>query len=210
MRVQNEMALNWFCSLTGLSAAKKSLLAKYIEMVESRGQRTNLISHSDLNRIVTKHVVDSWNFCRIALNWQGARILDIGSGAGFPGMVMAILQPDCQFTLLDAKRIKTLFLKEVIDSLALHNVTVLCQRVEQPSCQSSPLFDVATARAVSTLSQLWGWAEPWLEPQGVLICQKGEVEDEISSDLEMESVLMLHSLSDSRLVILRKGERPGF
>lgn len=104
------------------------------------------------------------------------RILDIGSGGGFPGIVCAILQPDSQFVLVDSTRKKTEFLQTVVAQLNLTNVRVLWQRVETmaESLEWQRSFDRSISRAVAPLENLIVWSKPLLKPTGTVEALKGQ------------------------------------
>ncbi len=205
MQGENKTALIHLCASAGLSEEQGAGLRRYVELVERWTSRCNLVSKNDLNRIAAKHVADSWNFTRIPGLVAGAQILDVGSGAGFPGVVLALLRPDVKVTLLDSRRQRTLFLREAVEQLGLANALVLCQRVEELRNSLPDAFELVTARAVAGLEELWQWAQPVLRPGGVLVAQKGLQEEiEPLAGATIESIPMLHTISASRLLLLRK------
>lgn len=207
MQGENKTALHHLCAEAGLSDEQGAGLRRYVELVERWTKRCNLVSKNDLNRIAAKHVADSWNFTRVPGLLAGVRILDVGSGAGFPGVVLAFLRPDVQVTLLDSRRQRTLFLREAVEQLGLANAQVLCQRVEELKNSMPDFFELVTARAVAGLEELWQWAQPLLRPQGVLVTQKGLQEEiEPLAGTTVQSIPMLHTISASRLLLLRKEE----
>lgn len=102
------------------------------------------------------------------------RLIDVGSGGGFPGIVIAILRPDIQVTLLDARKKKAEFLESVAKELQL-NVTVLRGRAEElVLSEHGGAYDLATARAVAPMVRLLPWTLPFLRPGGMLYAVKGE------------------------------------
>ncbi len=205
MQGENKTALIHLCANAGLSEEQGAGLRRYVELVERWTSRCNLVSKNDLNRIAAKHVADSWNFTRIPGLLAGVQVLDVGSGAGFPGVVLALLCPDVRVTLLDSRRQRTLFLREAVEQLGLANAQVLCQRAEELRNSMPEAFDLVTARAVAGLEELWQWAQPVLRPGGVLVAQKGLQEEiEPLAGATVESIPMLHTLSASRLLLLRK------
>ncbi len=104
----------------------------------------------------------------------GASVADVGSGAGLPGLVLAIARPDLRVVLVEPLLRRTVFLNEVIERLELTNVQVERRRAEErsPSAQDRPQF--VTARAVAPLDRLAGWCLPMLDPGGVLLAMKGD------------------------------------
>lgn len=205
MQGENKTALIHLCASAGLSEEQGAGLRRYVELVERWTSRCNLVSKNDLNRIVAKHVADSWNFTRVPGLQAGVRVLDVGSGAGFPGVVLALLRPDVSVTLLDSRRQRTLFLREAVEQLGLANAQVLCQRVEGLQNSMPDFFDLVTARAVAGLEELWQWARPLLRHQGFLVTQKGLQEEiEQLAGATVQWIPMLHTISASRLLLLRK------
>jgi 16S rRNA (guanine527-N7)-methyltransferase len=110
---------------------------------------------------------------------KGPRIIDIGSGAGLPGIPLAMVLPQQEFVLLDSNGKKTRFLLQVVNELGLANVAVVCQRAEQ--YQPEQLFQTVTCRAFSDLATIWRSTRHLLAPTGIILAMKGQVtEDELS------------------------------
>ena len=149
-------------------------IARYVELVESWNQRTNLVSRQDIGRIVSRHVRESLWFIRPEVLGEARPVLDLGSGAGFPGVVMKIAEPGLLLTLLDSRQIKARFLAEVINHLGWDDVQALCERAENlPGRFPGLTFDLVVCRAVAKLSDLWRWAAPLLGPGARLAALKG-------------------------------------
>jgi len=109
-----------------------------------------------------------------------ATVADIGSGAGLPGLVLAIARPDCRVTLVEPLLRRTTYLEEQVASLALDNVEV--HRGRADSLHGSRRFDVVTSRAVSALGTLLDWSMPLVSPDGALVAMKGSsVHEEIET-----------------------------
>ena len=105
---------------------------------------------------------------------------DLGSGAGLPGLVLAIGRPDLTVTLVEPLLRRTTFLDEVVDELGLERVRVVRGRAEE--LHGRERFDVVTARALAPLSRLLGWAMPLVAPRGALLAMKGSsAADEIAA-----------------------------
>ena len=102
---------------------------------------------------------------------QRASVADLGSGAGLPGLVLAIARPDLDVTLVEPLLRRATFLAEAVDALGLSGVAVVRSRAEELDGQRR--FDVVTARAVAPLDRLLGWAMPLVAPDGVLLAMKG-------------------------------------
>ncbi len=162
-----------------LTPQQKRRFERYIDMLEAWSLRTNLVSSKDKTKIARRHIAESLEIARLDLISNKTRLLDLGSGAGFPGVPLSIFYPTVHTTLLDSKRMRTLFLQEVVDELTLHNVSVLCSRAEDVDSLFN--FDYVTARAVARLPLLWDFCQPLLKNDGLLIALKGgEVEGEVA------------------------------
>ena len=111
---------------------------------------------------------------------EGLKVADIGSGAGLPGIPLAIARPDLHITLIEPLLKRSTYLTEVVSELGLENVTVVRGRAEE---QKKALFDVVTSRAVAPLGKLAGWSLPLVKPGGAMIAMKGEsVGEELERD----------------------------
>jgi 16S rRNA (guanine527-N7)-methyltransferase len=108
---------------------------------------------------------------------QDASLCDVGSGAGLPGIPVALARPDVQITLLEPLLRRTTFLEEVVRLLGLSNVTVVRGRAEE-MIGKLPAVDVVTARAVAPLDRLAGWGLPLLRPHGEMAVLKGDTAEE--------------------------------
>ncbi len=207
MFAENQTDLDLFCHRNGLADTEAGALARYIEMLERWSQRTNLISQQDQRRLVRRHIADSFAFASPSIIPAGAAVLDLGSGAGFPGIPLALWRSDLQITLLDAKRMRTLFLREVVEQLHLRNAVIVCDRVEALAKQKC-FFTVVTARAVASVGQLWEWSRPLLQPGGRLVTQKGRGEATgIDPALQIREVEIVDSESNSVILVVQEGGR---
>lgn len=140
-----------------------------------RASPHNLVSRAAMEELEERHVPESAALA--ALLPAGSlqqRLIDVGSGGGFPGIVIAIVRPDIQVTLLDARRKKTEFLRAVVQEIGLP-VTVLRGRAEDlVGSEHGGSYDLVTARAVAPLDRLLPWTLPFLRPGGMLYAVKGE------------------------------------
>ncbi len=209
MLEENKKALKALGKEKNISAEQAEMLFSYVELLEEWSARTNLVSKKDVSKIVSKHIRESMQFCRDEILTLECRIVDVGSGAGFPGIIIAIFYPDSKVSLVESRKMKSLFLQEVKDQLSLHNVTVINDRAEKLK-DWQYYFDVATARAVTSLKMLWSWCSPLLKNDGKLVAQKGgDISNELSAlDSRINVSVIPFQFSDPaldrKLIILQK------
>lgn len=154
----------------GLSATadQQQCLLDYLDMLVKWNRVYNLTAICKPARMVTHHLLDS---LAVLPHVHGARLLDVGSGAGLPGVVLAAVRPDLHCTLLDSNGKKTRFLTQAAIALKLANVEVVHTRVEE--YRPAMLFDSIVSRAFSDLSAFMTVAAPLLAPGGRLLAMKG-------------------------------------
>jgi 16S rRNA (guanine527-N7)-methyltransferase len=146
------------------------LAVRYAELLADAGVRRGLIGPREVPRLWERHVLN----CAVLgeLLPQDASLCDVGSGAGLPGIPVALARPDVRITLLEPLLRRTTFLEEVVKELGLENVTVLRGRAEEMVGKLA--VDVVTARAVAPLDRLAGWGLPLLRPFGEMLALKGD------------------------------------
>jgi 16S rRNA (guanine527-N7)-methyltransferase len=173
-----------------IDATQAAKLIRHLDLVDEWGERMNLTAIRDRAQQVTKHVLDSLS----VVAWlRGRRIADVGTGAGFPGIPLAIVRPDLQFTLLDSTGKKCRFLEHVRDTLELSNVAVIQSRAE--AYKPEARFDCVLARAVGPISDLVRNAGGLVAGSGRLLAMKGRVpEDELAKKLNGWKVVAIHPL----------------
>lgn len=136
--------------------------------------RHNLVSRRSIDQEIDKHIEDSLIVVK-KFDWTGRRVIDIGSGAGFPGLVLALACPQTEFTLVEADLKKSAFLETVIEQLELKHVRVLRKRVEElgrdPDHRDA--YDTGTARALASINILLEYGLPLLKLGGDLLLWKG-------------------------------------
>lgn len=159
-------------SLT-LSEEAVSQFATFIEEIQRWSKIADLLSQTDSETLIRKHILDSLSL----LPWipSGSRVLDLGSGAGFPGLPLAIANPEINLTLIEARRKRANFLKESIRKLGLRNIKAYEGRVEDLSQENDlqAAFDVATTRSTWNISLFLNLASPFLRLNGVAMAMKG-------------------------------------
>jgi 16S rRNA (guanine527-N7)-methyltransferase len=139
-------------------------------------EQINLTAITDPTEAWTRHGLDAFSLVPLLADLPaGARVLDMGSGGGVPGIPLAIARPDLRFTLVDATAKKTAFLVAVADAVGLDNVTVINARAEElTSGDLRRAFDAVTARAVAKIAALLPWTAPFAKAGGRLLFIKGE------------------------------------
>ena len=177
-------------------------LDRYKDLLIEYNKKINLTAIKTEEEIYLKHFYDSLTLVK-AINLEDKlSILDIGTGAGFPGLVLKIFYPNLEVTLLDSNHKKILFLETVIKELNLKNITCINSRAENLSSEYREYFDVATSRAVSELRILCELSIPYLKVGGKLIAMKGNKDEEIK-----ESNKILEKL-DSKIIDIIKFNLP--
>ena len=157
-----------------LSPEAQRAFGLYADQLVAWNQDINLTAITEPREIVIKHFLDSLSAARSVP--PAARVIDVGAGAGFPGLPIKIAQPDISLTLLEATRKKCEFLRAIIDELHLTNVLVVNARAEDaahdPAHRES--YDVAMARAVAELPTLIEYLLPFVRIGGVAVAQKAK------------------------------------
>lgn len=150
----------------------------YAALLAQEATLRGLIGPREVPRLWDRHILN----CAVVTDLveEGASVCDIGSGAGLPGLVMAIRRPDLAVTLVEPLLRRTTFLDEVVTELALENVTVVRGRAEEQHGKLS--FDVVTSRAVAPLDKLSRWSLPLVRTGGSFLAMKGS-----SAEAEIES-----------------------
>jgi len=143
-------------------------MLEYLELVGKWNKTYNLTAIREQDRMLTHHLLDS---LAVLPHVKGPRVLDVGSGAGFPGIPLALARPDWRFTLLDSSHKKTVFLRQAVIELKLTNVEVVCARVE--NWTDSRPFDAVISRAFSDLPEFLTLAGRLCAGNGVVIAMKG-------------------------------------
>lgn len=161
-----------------LTDLQKSQLKRYYELIVKYNKVMNLTGITEKEQVYLKHFYDSLTLCKtIDLKEQNS-LCDIGTGAGFPGLVLKILFPNLKVVLLDSlnKRIK--FLQIVINKLDLDNIEVIHARAEEYAKENRNKFDVTTARAVAHSSILLEYAIPMTKPNKYFVALKANIIEE--------------------------------
>jgi len=151
-----------------LGRGERDKLLQYLVLLEKWNQVYNLTAIRDREKMVSGHLLD----CLAVIPYvTGARVLDAGSGAGFPGIPVAVARPGIQVTLVDSNHKKAAFLRQVVADLQLKNTTVVCERVE--TWQAAEKFDCIISRAFAEIAEFIALTDHLLAPGGVFAAMKG-------------------------------------
>jgi len=184
----------------GIELDEKQLkqFATLADFLLETNKTTNLTGIKDIEGVYLKHFLDSLTLLK-AFPRDAKNIADIGSGAGFPGLPLAIARPDIKVTMIESIGKKTFFIDRCIELLNLSNAKAINERAEKLSLHNNinEGFDVVTARAVTALPELIQLCIPMVKKEGVMIAMKSENQDEL--DLA-ERVLVGEKLEIKKII----------
>ncbi len=182
--------------------------------------RFNLTAITEPGEVQSKHFLDSLSLLSV-YDQPGARLLDIGSGAGFPGLALKIARPQWRVTLLEATNKKVTFLQHMVDRLQLRDVEVIHGRAEDLAHKANyrARFDVVTARAVAALPNLLEYCAPYCRVGGsIILPKKGELAEELAQGkrasvllgcaLQADVPVELPGLTDGRRLLVWRQQKP--
>jgi len=191
-----ELILKYFPNLTDL---QKAQLEQLDVLYRDWNEKINVISRKDIENLYAHHILHSLAIAKIVTFKPKAAVLDIGTGGGFPGIPLAILFPETQFTLVDSIGKKIMVVKEIAAAIGLDNVTALHQRVEDFKLRQ---FDFVVTRGVTTLDKLTVWSfriiknkQVHVLPNGLIALKGGSLEEEIKL-LSKDDYTEVYPLSD--------------
>ncbi len=177
-------------------SSKIDKIFEYLELVYEKNKVINLIGTKEKEEIFIKHILDSLSIFNIELlredKLKGKKIIDIGTGGGLPGILLAIFLPESEIYLLDKSKKKTIFLRETTEALELKNTIIITDRAEELSRKAGfrEKFDIVIARAVARFSILLELSVPFCNIHGKIIFYKSKkVFEEIKEHSETISKL---------------------
>lgn len=153
-------------------------LDKYYHLLITENEKYNLTNITEESSVYLKHFYDSLTITK-AINLDNQKILDVGSGAGFPGLVLKIVFPNIKIDLLDSTAKRCNFLKQVIEELSLNDINVINARAEDYAKENREKYDIVTSRAVAQLKHLLEYSIPMLKINGYFIALKSNLTDEL-------------------------------
>lgn len=163
-----------------LSEYQLNQLDKYYNMLVEYNKNINLTAITEYDQVLLKHFYDSLTITK-AIELTNQKVCDIGTGAGFPGIVLKIAYPNLEITLVESLTKRCVFLNEVIKELDLKNIKVVNQRAEEFSQNNIEYFDIITSRAVAKLNILLELSIKSLKIGGYYVALKANVDEEIKS-----------------------------
>lgn len=170
-----EIILKYFPNLT---EEQKAQFAQLQDLYQHWNEQINVISRKDIDSLYEKHILHSLSIAKVFQIDAGTKVIDIGTGGGFPGIPLSILFPEAQFTLVDSIGKKIKVVNEVIDALGLKNAKAIQSRVENLPPHT---YDLAVTRAVASLKNLAQWSQRVLKEsnQGLICLKGGDLKEEI-------------------------------
>ena len=173
-----------------LSKEQAGMFFNYMNLLLEWNEKINLTAITEEKEVIVKHFVDSLTISKYIP--EGASLIDVGTGAGFPGIPLKIIRDDLKITLLDSLQKRINFLDVVIKELKLKNIETIHARVEEFGKNSKyrESFEVATSRAVANLSTLTEYLLPLVKVGGIAVCMKGSsIEEELETSKKAINVL---------------------
>jgi len=185
-----------FSYFPNVSPSQKNQFEKLYDLYKEWNEKINVISRKDIDNLYVNHVLHSLGLAKIIAFKPGAKILDVGTGGGFPGIPLAIFFPETQFHLVDSIGKKITVVKNVADALGLKNLKAEQIRAEQIKDE----YDFIVSRAVTRLKEFYGWVHRLAKKKsthdlynGILYLKGGDLDEELA---ELKKPYQLFALSD--------------
>lgn len=156
-------------------------LEQYYELLVEWNEKINLTAITEKKQVYLKHFFDSLTVCKIIDLDKQKNLCDIGTGAGFPGVVLKILYPNLKITLVDSLNKRIVFLNHVIEKLGLKEIETIHARAEEFAKDNREKYDVAIARAVAPINILLEYCVPLIKENKYFISMKGDISQEIKT-----------------------------
>ena len=181
-------------------------LENYIFLLEKWNKAYNLTAIRNREEMLQKHLIDSLS---IASHISGEKLIDVGTGAGLPGIPLAIVFPEKHFDLLDSNGKKTRFLQQARQQLQIDNITVINQRVED--YHPGPVYDAVLSRAFASLKDMLDGTEHLCKENGCFLAMKGQYPErelqEIKKPYKVLSITWPGNQADRHLIIISQSPR---
>lgn len=180
-----------------LDESKAKALKEYKELLVEWNEKMNLTAITEDYEVIIKHFVDCLECTHLITNEK--KIIDVGTGAGFPGMPLAIYYPQIEFTLLDGLNKRLIFLEKVVNKLGLKNVKIVHARAEEAARNEEYFesFDAVVSRAVANLPVLLEYTSPYVKVNGKCIVMKGDnAKEELDLAKNAMNILKLKNIEN--------------
>ena len=181
---------------------RTSMLVEYMDMILEKNRYINLTAVRDRDEALQKHISDSLS-CDFMEEYEAAEnVIDIGTGAGFPGVPLAIVSPDKKFTLVDSLNKRLRIIDELTGELGIKNVTTVHGRAEDvgKSKEHREQYDICVSRAVASLDVLCEWCLPLVKNGGYFVAYKGENVSRETEDAENAIKILGGKIAEIRKV----------
>lgn len=187
----------------------------YANMLLEYNKRFNLTAITKIDEIYLKHFYDSLTLTKVIDLNSELKVLDIGTGAGFPSIVLKIFFPKLEITLLDSNNKKIMFLNDVIKELKLEGINTIHGRAEELPKEFREYFDIVTSRAVANLRVLAELSIPYVKVGGYFIALKGKADNEVNESLstikaldckieQQERFILPDNISERTIIKIKK------
>lgn len=163
-----------------LTEEKLEKLNKFYNLLIEWNKKINLTRIEEEEEVYLKHFYDSLTIAKAVDLSEIKTLCDIGTGAGFPGIVLKIFYPNLKITLIDSLKKRVNYLNEIIKDLGIDNIEAIHVRGEDYKGQ----YDVVTSRAVANIEKLLGYTMHLVSPTGIFIAMKGDIEKELTPDVK--------------------------
>ena len=163
-----------------LDEEKLKKLEIYYNFLNEYNEHTNLTAITEKEDVYLKHFYDSLTISKVVDLNNIDSLLDIGTGAGFPGIVLKIVYPNIKLTVLDSNNKKTTFIKLLLEKLNINDVTIINDRAENYALKHLNEFDIVTSRAVAFMDIIISLSFPFIKKEGKVILMKGNLDNELS------------------------------
>jgi len=198
-----KLILEYFPNLNNKQIEQFSMLKA---IYENWNQKINVISRKDIDNINLRHVLHSMSIAKFIKFKKQTKILDLGTGGGFPGIPLAILFPDCNFILVDSVKKKITVVDNVVKELKLNNVISYCSRVEELDLK----FDFLVTRAVAKMPKIINWSRGNFNLEsnneiknGIIALKGGDINEELLS-INNSTILPIEEILDNQYFIDKK------
>lgn len=188
-----------------LTTFQEEQLRQFYELMVEYNQKINLTRITEQEEVNLKHFYDSLTIQKIIDLKKIKSLCDVGSGAGFPGIVLKICFPHLEVTLLDSLNKRVIYLNEVIASLHLTGIKAVHTRAEDYYKNTHEQFEVVTSRAVAALPKLVEYCYDLIQPNGYFVAMKGNLEEELQEGLKKASHFHLFHLKTESFSLPKEG-----